>query len=82
MPQKTSATIFGPKMPVDHPDRRLECEFVLETGFQLLSLDAEAVGWSREEVAYALMSLARANVRTMRQSRVNEFQIRSARSRH
>jgi hypothetical protein len=82
VPQKTSATIFGPKMPADHPDRRLECEFVLETGFQLLSLDAEAVGWSGEEVAYALMNLARANVRTMRQNKMAEYQFRSARSRH
>jgi hypothetical protein len=80
VPQKTSATIAGPMMPTDHPDRRLECEFVLETGFQLLSLDAEAVGWSCDEVAYALMRLARANVRTMRQNKMPEYQICSARS--
>jgi hypothetical protein len=82
MPQKTSATIAAPKMPSDHPDRRLECEFVLEAGFQLLSLEAEAVGWSGEEVAHALMSLARARIRTIGEKEMAEYQIRSARSRH
>ena len=82
MPHKTSAPIAGPKMPADHPDRQLECEFVMERGFQLLALDAEAAGWNGEEVAHALMGLARAHVMATRENELTEYQIRSAKSRH
>lgn len=69
-------------MPSDHPDRRLECEFVMEIGFQQLAFKAEAAGWTEEEVAFALIGLAQSHIVTMRQNEMNENHLRSAKSRH
>lgn len=50
--------IPSPKHSKRHPDRDLLCQEALEAEFQLLADRAQAAGWSREEVATALMELA------------------------
>ncbi|MBP1873566.1 hypothetical protein J2Z19_003281 [Ensifer adhaerens] len=50
--------IPAPKHPKSHPDRDLLCQEAIEAEFQSLADRAEASGWSREEVATALMELA------------------------
>jgi hypothetical protein len=50
--------IHAPTMPEDHPDRVLLCQEALEAEFLSLSDRARQAGWSREEVAMALMELA------------------------
>jgi hypothetical protein len=53
--------IPAPKHPKCHPDRSLHCQEVLEAEFQYLATKAEAAGWSRNEVAEALIELAENN---------------------
>ncbi|KQW51031.1 MULTISPECIES: hypothetical protein [Ensifer] len=53
--------IAAPKHPKCHPDRSLNCQEVLEAEFQHLAAKAEAAGWSRNEVAEALIELAENN---------------------
>ena len=70
--------IDSPKLPQGHPDRDLECEMALEGEFVALAANdegtsddalreiadrAEAVGWMRDEVAYALQTLAQNFIR-------------------
>ena len=50
--------IPAPKHPKCHPDRSLLCQEAIEAEFQSLADRAHAAGWSREEVATALMELA------------------------
>jgi hypothetical protein len=47
-------------------DRDLECEASLEVEFQALVDRAVSDGWTADEVANALLSLAQARVETMR----------------
>ncbi len=57
--------IPSPKHPKCHPDRSLHCQEALEAEFQHLAAKAEAAGWSRDEVAEALIELAENNYLTM-----------------
>ena len=50
--------IDPPKHPANHPNRVLECEEAMELAFQELARQAEAAGWSGDEVADALLSVA------------------------
>jgi hypothetical protein len=57
--------IPAPKHPKCHPDRSLHCQEAIEAEFQLLAAKAEAAGWSREDVAEALIELADNNYLAM-----------------
>jgi hypothetical protein len=50
--------IKPPAVVEDHPDRDLECQAALSDAFGDLADRAEAAGWSDEEVATALSTLA------------------------
>ena len=50
--------IPAPTLPEGHRDRVLLCQDALEAEFLSLSDRAQRAGWSREEVAMALMELA------------------------
>ncbi len=52
------SNIPAPKHPKCHPDRDILCQEAIEAEFQSLADRAQAAGWSREEVATALMELA------------------------
>ena len=50
--------ISSPRLPIGHPERNFDCEMALEEEFRDVADRAEAAGWSRGEVATALLSLA------------------------
>lgn len=50
--------IAAPKLSNGHPDRDLLCQEALEGEFLSLADRAQLSGWSREEVATALIELA------------------------
>lgn len=50
--------IPAPKHSKHHPDRDLLCQEAMEAEFQSLAERAQAAGWSRAEVATALLELA------------------------
>ena len=54
--------IDPPERPTDHPDRGLECEGAMEPAFQELARQATAAGWNADEIAAALLSLAKNHV--------------------
>ena len=54
--------IDPPKRPTDHPDRGLECEEAMEPAFQELARQAQQAGWYADEIAAALLSLAKNHV--------------------
>lgn len=47
-------------------DRDLACEAFLEAGYDGLVASARAEGWSDDEIANAMLSLAQGRVQTMR----------------
>ena len=47
-----------PHLPIGHPERNFDCEMAMEEEFRELAGRAEAAGWSRGEVATAMLSLA------------------------
>lgn len=51
--------------PLASPDRYLDCEFALEPAFQKMIAESESKGWTADEVAYALLGLARAHLLTL-----------------
>jgi hypothetical protein len=56
-------TIASPKFANDYPDRPLECQFAIEPAFCALARQAQAAGWSSNEVAAALIDLAHIHMR-------------------
>jgi hypothetical protein len=55
---ENTMTISAPKLPNDHPDRQVDCEQAMKDDFQHLAEQAESIGWTGDEIALALMSLA------------------------
>ena len=55
-------TIDPPNRPIGHPDRGLDREEAMEPAFQDLARRAEAAGWSGDELAAALLSLAQNHI--------------------
>lgn len=47
----------GPRHHANHPDRKIDCEFELEPGFQALVREAVSAGWSAQEAYLAIISL-------------------------
>jgi hypothetical protein len=54
--------IPSPSLPLDDPDRVIDCELYLEPAFEELAEAAEAAGWSGDEIDSALISLARSRI--------------------
>jgi len=54
--------ILPPKKSVGHPDRGVDCEDALRPAFQSLISQAEAAGWTAEEIESALLTLANDNI--------------------
>jgi len=54
--------IFSPTKPADHPGRGIDCEDALRPAFRRLVNQAEAAGWSAEEIESALLALANDNI--------------------
>ena len=50
--------IMPPRRPGDYADRCIDCDLALEPPFQMLAHQAEAAGWTEDEVAATLLSLA------------------------
>jgi hypothetical protein len=50
--------ISSPKLEEGHPDRSMKCHFTLEPGFQEFVRQAQAAGWTEDEVADAMLNLA------------------------
>lgn len=48
-----------PRLPADHPDRILDLEQEMESHLVALMDRARDLGWHQEEIAAAVMSLAR-----------------------
>lgn len=47
-----------PRLPGPYPDRRLECQEALEAGVIAILDEGANAGWSREELAAAIIDLA------------------------
>ena len=55
--------IKGPSRPAPSADRSLDCQFALEPAFQDLAERAQTAGWTEDDVATALIELARNHLR-------------------
>jgi len=56
-------TISTPKHELGSPDYNLDCQSAMERAFQAVAAHAEAAGWDKGETAYALLELARFNLK-------------------
>ncbi len=57
MPLSRKEGLPGPRQLGPYPDRKLDCQEAMEAGFLALIDQAEAVGWVRIEIYYALIEL-------------------------
>lgn len=71
--------IAPPKHGPDDPDRGIDCEFSLEPAFQAMADQAEAAGWTEDEVSCALLGLAKARIMMLIENRKTEAGISDAR---
>ena len=55
-------TIIEPRLEAGHPDRGINCQAAAEADFQELAERIEAVGWTGDEAAAALLGLALAHI--------------------
>lgn len=67
--------ISAPKTPATHPDRGIHAEEALERAFTDLAARAEAIGWSPDETAFALLNLATGRILTLDANRSTEDAI-------
>lgn len=59
--KRSKITIVEPGCAADHPDRGLHCQRALEPAVQELVESAAAAGWTNDEIAGALLEVARAH---------------------
>ncbi|MDP3897974.1 MAG: hypothetical protein Q8Q62_14985 [Mesorhizobium sp.] len=78
MSEQRSAAIVPPKWPPNDRDRHLECPFALDSAFQALIESAEAAGWSGDEIAFALLHLAGANLKARAEDAATQSAIARA----
>lgn len=71
--------IKGPKLPIDHPERIVECQFTMEPLFQAAAVEALAAGWTESDVATAMLNLAVAQIKGNMANRATEAEISVAR---
>lgn len=70
--------IAPPKRPDDYADRNIDCQFAMEPAFQELLRQAEAAGWTEDDVAYATLELAGHNIKGIMADRQTEKQVQVA----
>ena len=58
--------ILPPKKSIGHPDRGVDCEDALRPAFQSLISQAEAAGWTAEEIESALRTLPPRDAKVLR----------------
>ncbi|RWN98937.1 MAG: hypothetical protein EOS07_36490, partial [Mesorhizobium sp.] len=73
--KRSSVAIVEPSCPADHPDRGLQCQLALEPAFQELAERASESGWTEDEIAYALLELAGARLKSNSANRETERAI-------
>jgi len=73
--------IDPPKLPEDNPDRGLECETSVEDEFRRPVDQIEAAGWTGDEAATAVFSLALNWLDQRAASEEDEGRIAAARKR-
>ncbi|MER9335320.1 hypothetical protein NKJ06_15185 [Mesorhizobium sp. M0293] len=61
--KRSSIAIVQPSCPVDHPDRGLQCQLALGPALQQLFERAAEFGWTEDEIAFALLELARVRLK-------------------
>lgn len=67
--------IASPKRTDDYTDRGIDCQFAMEPAFQALLRQAEATGWTEDDVAYAVLELAGNNIKGIIADSKTEKQI-------
>lgn len=70
--------IAPPRRAANNADRDLDCQFALEPAFQMLASRAQAVGWSEDEVAAALLELAHHHLQGIIADRKTRLDIEAA----
>lgn len=53
--KRSNIAIVQPSCPVDYPDRGLQCQFALEPALPQLVQHAAESGWTKDEIASALL---------------------------
>ena len=71
--------IAPPKLSPVHPDRGIDCEMAAEAAFRALTESIEASGWTADEAASALLSLALNHIRYREETAADELRISAAR---
>lgn len=71
-------TISTPKHELGSPDYNLDCQSAMERTFHAVAAQAAAAGWDKGEVAYALLELARFNLKGMIADGESELQKAAA----
>ncbi|MER8395175.1 hypothetical protein NKH10_25355 [Mesorhizobium sp. M1340] len=61
--KRSSIAIVQPSYPVDHPDRGPQCQLALGSALQQLVQRAGESGWTEDEIACALLELARVRLK-------------------
>ena len=56
------AKIRPPRLPLDDPERTIDCELYLEPAFDELADAAVKAGWTEDEVEAALVGLAKSRI--------------------
>ncbi|WP_245489882.1 MULTISPECIES: hypothetical protein [unclassified Mesorhizobium] len=78
--KRSTVAIVEPSCPADHPERGLQCQLALEPAFQELAERAAESGWTEDEIAYALLGLAGARLKSNSANRETERAIDRARA--
>lgn len=71
-------SIPPPSRAEEYADRALDCEFAIEPAFQTIACQAEAAGWSADEVSAALLALAAAHIKGIMADRKTASELRDA----
>lgn len=72
-------TITSPRQDPDHPDRHIDCAAALEPAFEQVEAAGIAAGWTPDEVAIALMDLAKNSLLALAENRKTQAAIDVAR---
>ena len=72
--------VTPPRLPKHHPDRQIDCEMAAGEDFNKLHDQIAAAGWTPDEAAMALLSLAMNNVKARQAMAEDEAAISAARA--
>jgi hypothetical protein len=67
--------LSGPRRLGAYEDRRLDCQLSLEPIFDNITRLALHCGWTEDDIAFALLELARANIKGLMHDRVTAGEI-------